>query len=429
MVTTMLSSACLSLASQSTVEVSRAKLVRLVACHQKIKIAFHCLESHIKTSLREAEDVFQSLSIPLMKLVGLKNQEMATEGRFTSIIIDNDSNHREQRTCDVSINSSIFSEDCSFAEDNYYNKASRAGKELIMNQQTQLSKLVRILRQIETQVNSHHNNILENLVNHQAAMRNFLEKAVYFLSSCQGDKQEVFMVSMKLFRITFEKVCSVLGSVGNGVDNLMQDLAKEMCQPIVHYVKGLQADIKQGLCVQLLAMVEEMERSLANGRVQLEEARQNVRIAEEGKIEALCKLKETEERVRKIMDFCGQREQFGAQKCIGTMENDDKLLWKLLKNKRKNKVPDSPMGPRELIYYERKPKIHNSTGKMTRSCYVGNRQVTSPACYSAVMPLGSSPTTVQYKRIRCGCPSYIIFFKKAVVNLPSNQEVGTVFSG
>lgn len=38
----------------------------------------------------EAEDVFASLAIPLMKLVGLKTVEMATEGRFTSFIIQTD---------------------------------------------------------------------------------------------------------------------------------------------------------------------------------------------------------------------------------------------------------------------------------------------------------------------------------------------------
>jgi hypothetical protein len=32
--------------------------------------------------------VFASLEIPLMKLVGLKTVEMASEGRFTTIVID-----------------------------------------------------------------------------------------------------------------------------------------------------------------------------------------------------------------------------------------------------------------------------------------------------------------------------------------------------
>lgn len=36
----------------------------------------------------KAEDVFLSLSIPLMSLVGLKTVEMAEEGRFSSIIMN-----------------------------------------------------------------------------------------------------------------------------------------------------------------------------------------------------------------------------------------------------------------------------------------------------------------------------------------------------
>lgn len=35
--------------------------------------------------------MFASLAIPLIKLVGLKTKEMAEEGRFTTIIIDNHS--------------------------------------------------------------------------------------------------------------------------------------------------------------------------------------------------------------------------------------------------------------------------------------------------------------------------------------------------
>ncbi|KAF5207963.1 hypothetical protein FRX31_002450, partial [Thalictrum thalictroides] len=35
-----------------------------------------------------AEDVFASLSIPLMKLVGLKTKEMALEGRSSTIFMD-----------------------------------------------------------------------------------------------------------------------------------------------------------------------------------------------------------------------------------------------------------------------------------------------------------------------------------------------------
>ncbi|XP_071721733.1 uncharacterized protein [Rutidosis leptorrhynchoides] len=369
-------------ASLSTVEINKATLVRLVSCHQQIKIAFQDLESHIKIGLHEAEEVFQSLSVPLMTLVGLKNKEMATEGRYSSIIISSRATHSEQRTSrDIASGSSTVPQNIGFLGGNYGNKASIAGKELVKSQQTRLSNLFCTLKQVEAQVNSHHNDLLESLANHRATMKKFLEKAVHFLSTVDGKSQEeVFMVSMKIFRAVFEKICGVLGSVENGVDNLMQDLAKEMCPPVVHFVKGLHSDIKQGLSIQFLSMVEEIEISLENGRLQLEEARTNSRIAEEAKREALCKLKETEERVRKL-----QTGQFGAAHKLTGKKVDDNLLWQMLSKKRKNKLPESPMGADELIYREPKPKLQNITGVITRSRH-----------YAAGLGLSPSSSSVQH---------------------------------
>lgn len=46
--------------------------------------------------MMEAEEVFASLAIPLMKLVGLKTAEMSTEGRFSTIIIQTDTDSLHQ---------------------------------------------------------------------------------------------------------------------------------------------------------------------------------------------------------------------------------------------------------------------------------------------------------------------------------------------
>lgn len=40
------------------------------------------------SKILKAEEVFSSLAIPMMKLVGLKTVEMAKEGRFSTFIID-----------------------------------------------------------------------------------------------------------------------------------------------------------------------------------------------------------------------------------------------------------------------------------------------------------------------------------------------------
>ena len=70
----------------------KTKLRSIVARQEQMKSAFTELKSQINIGLRQAEDVFASLAIPLMKLVGLKTTEMAEDGRFTTIIL-NKHNH------------------------------------------------------------------------------------------------------------------------------------------------------------------------------------------------------------------------------------------------------------------------------------------------------------------------------------------------
>lgn len=89
----------------------------------------------------------------------------------------------------------------------------------------------------------------------------------------------------------------------------MQELAERMCNPMVEYMKGLRDDMKNGTCVRLLGMVEEMERMMTDGRLELADARKKVRVAEEGKIEALCKLNATKERVRRMKDHLSSLSQ------------------------------------------------------------------------------------------------------------------------
>lgn len=76
----------------------KLKMRSMVARHEQMKRAFTELKSQISIGLLEAEDVFASLAIPLMKLVGLKTMEMANEGRFTTIILNNHFHHHQVRT-------------------------------------------------------------------------------------------------------------------------------------------------------------------------------------------------------------------------------------------------------------------------------------------------------------------------------------------
>ncbi|KAJ0571079.1 hypothetical protein HanHA300_Chr05g0185441 [Helianthus annuus] len=70
------------------------KLARIISRQDQLKISFNHLKSQIKIGLLEAEDVFSSLAVPLMKLVGLKTAEMAEEGRSSTIFMKICSNYQ-----------------------------------------------------------------------------------------------------------------------------------------------------------------------------------------------------------------------------------------------------------------------------------------------------------------------------------------------
>ncbi|MFS7940323.1 hypothetical protein Hanom_Chr05g00463071 [Helianthus anomalus] len=72
------------------------KLERIISRQDQLKISFNHLKSQIKTGLLEAEDVFSSLAVPLMKLVGLKTAEMAEEGRSSTIFMKICSNYQSE---------------------------------------------------------------------------------------------------------------------------------------------------------------------------------------------------------------------------------------------------------------------------------------------------------------------------------------------
>ncbi|KAG5537308.1 hypothetical protein RHGRI_024678 [Rhododendron griersonianum] len=383
----------------STAEL-RSKLSRIFSRHEKMKVAFNHLKSQIKTGLLEAEDVFESLAIPLMRLVGLKTVEMAEEGRFSTIVTNTDSNPRVE---------------------SYTTKATMASKELLQKQRLQLTQLVHLLRKIESQVNSSQDDILQNLADHQASIHKFFQRGIAYITAVHqtGQSNGTFLAALKLFKATFDHMDAALGSVEKGVEDMMYQLAEQMCNPMVEYVKGLKAEMASGTCPRLLAIVEDMGGAMRNGKMELEEARKKVQVAEERNLEALCRLKESEERTRRMKDYLG----YFLEAKKGSMEHkvpsqvwlitcqffgmeedrakDESLLWELLKMKRKHKAPDSPIGPQELLSTG-VMGLNNNHLKSTRvSPPVCSRPITrnymrgiSPQtpCSEYCLPLGSSPT-------------------------------------
>ncbi|KAJ6375274.1 hypothetical protein OIU77_000289 [Salix suchowensis] len=391
-------------------EVLQSKLTKLVSRHEQMKISYLQLKSQIDTGLHQAEEVFASLSIPLIKLVGLKTVEMASEDRFTTIVIDD--NDLNQRNGGVAGGAGDRNNQISaFEGENFAAGAAMAGKEIIEKRKVQFVHLVKLLRQIESQVNSSQDEILQNLENHHGFLQKSIQKSIGLVSTLDSENHDTTVITVRLLQTISHHVTTVLRSVKDGVGDLIQALSHQMCNPMLEYAKGLKDDMKNGACVRLLAMANEMEKVMTDGRIELEDARKKARLAEEGKIEALCKLKETVRRVRKLSEHLtslsepkrGLVDSSFSEKFSDMEEDrtkDDKLLWGVLKKKRKFKVPESPLGPEVLLYFGATKGTHKrkqvrplfNHRPARRSCTSGLSPKTP--LLNSLIPLGSSPSAV-----------------------------------
>ncbi|XP_059638823.1 uncharacterized protein LOC132281105 [Cornus florida] len=447
--------------SSPSMAMLRFKLTRIASHHEQTKIAFHQLKSQIEISLIEAEDVFASLAIPLMSLVGLKTFEMAEEGRFSTIFMNTDSNPQGCRIGKIGSKTRLtspstvergdqnhrirkmeFALGCilspafqSLQEDSYTTKATLAAKELIQKQRLQLTQLVQLLRKIETQVNSSQNDILQTLDDHRASIHKFFQKATAYASAIHQSSQNrgTLLITSKLLKAIFDHVAAALSSVECGVEDLMHELAEQMCSPMVEYAKVLKTEMTSGACPRLLTIVEGMGEAMMDRRLELEKARKSARIAEERKIEALTMLKESEERVRKMKE----RLEFSLEVKKETREHsllhkktslvkqhlandnpdtvghllgmekdqakDENLLWELLRKKRKYQTPESPLGPGQLLcigpnkhFKSAGMRTSTSHRPITRSYSRGLSPLTPSSKNNSWLPLGSSPSALTH---------------------------------
>ncbi|CAN4112687.1 unnamed protein product [Withania somnifera] len=303
----------------------RIKFSRIVSHHEQLKVAFNQLDFQIRTGLQEAADVFESLANPLMKLVGLKTVEMADEGNISTIVFDY--THFCSNDCKNGAERTVRNQASEIEEEGYMNRAKTVGKELIQKQEMQLMQLIHLLRQVESQVNTSQTNILQTLSDHQTSIHSVFKKAVAYVSAIhqRGENNGTCLMTIQLLKHIFHLVFTTLSSVESGVDNLVDELATRMCSPMVSYVKGLKLEITSGRCHRLLNIVEEMGGAMRTGRTELEEARKKARIAERNRLEALYKLKESEEMARKYQGFLskvknGSKEQFEQEKVLPILD-------------------------------------------------------------------------------------------------------------
>ncbi|KAH6795540.1 hypothetical protein C2S51_036526 [Perilla frutescens var. frutescens] len=378
-------------------EAVQSKLSRVVCRHEQLKVSFDELRSQIGTGLLEAEDVFVSLAVQLMKLVGLKTAEMAEERRFSTI---------------------VTSFDCSQSqpEVDYMKKAIKAGNELMERQKLQLVQLITLLKNIEAQVNSSQKSIFQDLANHQACIRKLFLKASSYVSSVHqsGRSNDLSRTMLLILKATFDQVGAAFGSVEVGIDDLIKELSDKMCNPMVQYANGLKVEIQRGTSSCLLEVVKEMHEAMQARRYELDEARNQTWLAEQSRIEAVSRLMKSEETAKKltislgllIEDTIGLYEKEKSSRVGQDQAKDDSLMWELLRQKRKS-LSDSPLGPNELLgigtsgkklpskrviplLTHRPPKRSQLKGLDLESSSINSR-----------MLLGSSPSTTTQK-VLCG---------------------------
>lgn len=371
-----------------------------------MKLSFHHLKFQIQSGLLEAEDVFASLAVPLMKLVGLKSGEMAEEGRISMVVID-----KTVRVEAPLPTESQYETNGSYKDDGYMSKATLVGKELVRKQRHQTLQLVHLLKQIETQVNSSHNNICQTISDHRTSMQRIFQKIMAVLVTIHPSGAEpdhyTLVTTAKLLQSTFERVNLAFDSIEGGVEDLFCNLGQKMCAPMMGYAKNLKAEMTAGSFPRLLAIMEKLGGELRNKQLELDQERRKVREAEDRKVEALNMLKKSEENIQKMKDYLSStvatikdcREYF-APTLKGVDQDqvtDERLLWELVNKKRKY---ESPLGPQELNcigfnnynHKSKRVKPQMTSRPITRSYAKGLTPKTP--CSDSRPLLGSSPSVI-----------------------------------
>ncbi|XVF08589.1 hypothetical protein REPUB_Repub07fG0016200 [Reevesia pubescens] len=96
-------------------------------------------------------------------------------------------------------------------------KAIVACKELFEKQQTQLMQLVHLLRQVETRVNSHQDDILQSFATQRDSFQKLFQKVVYFISAFHSQNHDTFVITLKLLQLIVDETNAIFGSVKDGM--------------------------------------------------------------------------------------------------------------------------------------------------------------------------------------------------------------------
>ncbi|XP_031487366.1 uncharacterized protein LOC116255632 isoform X2 [Nymphaea colorata] len=304
----------------------RQKLDHVVRLHEESKSAFRILESHIKAGLLEAEEIFASLSVPLMRLVDLKSKEMAVEGR----------------SCTIVVKDSVCKDAGKVASG-----AESESRRIAESEERRFNQLISFLRTTESTVNSHLEAIHQRLANRRSSLHKAHQAIVSRLANASQEAaaSTPLLLAINVQRATFRSFDGALLSVGGEVQSAICRMAEDVCRPLLGLAREMKADGVAEASRRLMAAVVEMEAVVTRRGVELEEARRRIQAEEEANRSARKRLADCEREVRNLRQkveaweqgFCRSfQDRVGGAAQHHAAEKhqflDDKLLWQLLKD-------------------------------------------------------------------------------------------------
>ncbi|MCO5591688.1 hypothetical protein L7F22_045679 [Adiantum nelumboides] len=258
------------------------------------KECFRILKQDLLQGMAEANDIFNSMSVPLVRLVGLKSQQLAEQGRQTSVCLsppvqseilqaysppalglDN-----RKRRCSEAWQSAL-----SMPEEDLTAQAAQHVEEFTLLQKQQLRQLVGVVKTVEKLVRSQEEVITErfqgcesylvnlqqsSLVNFKSLHQQVLDmrqqdsRVAYRLRVAEQSYQALMSLALKIQESGIDRVRKNLLDVKFEVEGMVNELASSMCKPVVSFLKELRTNNDTFMVVsKLQRLVGEIDRRIS----------------------------------------------------------------------------------------------------------------------------------------------------------------------
>ncbi|GLJ44587.1 hypothetical protein SUGI_0937120 [Cryptomeria japonica] len=279
-----------SIAMSSTPSIShklREKLIFTLHRLHQTKKTYSQLKSEVVKGLGEAKDVFTNISIPLLRLVDLKVEEMEKDGRKTVVFTNN-----FEMLGEFGVESETFQSVLSSTQkllqrsegESFKDKAAYHTDQILYTIKCQVKQLMLLLKTIESLVRSQERDLIQRFEDHQGFVKRmqdkFVSETMRLHQQVQNMKENAFSnadqdslnpsileqgykallsIVLKLQKAVFDGFRKGLGELKEEMEGMIDDLASHMCQPLLSYMKRLSSEGIMSLVRQLQSLVEQME--------------------------------------------------------------------------------------------------------------------------------------------------------------------------